>query len=304
MSQGQESEDEQMERVLKESLRSYEEERLLQETLERSKREEAEFARKRQRREEERRRLEEQRKREEEEVKRAEAEMQQRRLEEARLQARKLEEETRKALEEATARLEAEGKRLERNQQTIFSRLCLRGAPSGNENEIAIAASLETHEAERNRSHFNNRTNRILQSLDPPPVGRIRQCLELAKGTGGSVVGVHHKHANEIARKTGGNCSIRFLSRDISTRFDGSIGDCLLIEADDQESVEAAEVALVARAAEILALADRKPPATQPASPIQEKKEDTLAKKKIKQDQVSSPNTRPSHPAASSAPSK
>jgi hypothetical protein len=161
--------------------------------------------------------------------------------------------------------------------------LCQRRAPSGNRNAI----------------DFNNRTNNILQSLDPPPVGRIRQCLEFQKGMGGLLVGA----TNDIASEAGGNCSIRFLDRDISTRFDGTIGDCLLIEADDQESVEAAEVALVARAADILAVADRKPPATQPASPIQEKKEDTLAKKKIKQDQVSSPNTRPSHPAASSAPS-
>jgi class 3 adenylate cyclase len=132
---------------------------------------------------------------------------------------------------------------------------------------LALAASRMTHEVESGKLNFNNRTNRILESISPPPPGRFRQCLELQKGMGGLLVGAKFTYTNDIARKTGGNCSIRFLGRDISTKFDGTIGDCLLIEADDQESVEAAEVALVARAAEILARGDRKPPAIQPISP-------------------------------------
>jgi hypothetical protein len=166
----------------------------------------------------------------------------------SREEALRKEEEKRKEMEEIIAEIE--------NAEKIP----IIQKENSEEIKIAIAASLMTHEVESSRSNFNTRTNRILQSLPPPPPGRVHQCIELAKGSGGLLVGAKFAHSNTIARNAGGNCSIRFLPRNISTQFDGEMGDCLIIEADNMESVEAAEIALMTRATEIL-FSDRKPAA-------------------------------------------
>jgi hypothetical protein len=115
----------------------------------------------------------------------------------------------------------------------------------------AIQASLTSHDREQNRHHYNQRTRQLLESLDQPPPGRFRQCIEIPKETGQLVVGVHHHHTKEIARRAGGDCKIRFLPRNISINFDGQMGDCLLIEANDPGSIEIAETWLVRRVADL-----------------------------------------------------
>lgn len=89
-------------------------------------------------------------------------------------------------------------------------------------------------------------------------------------------MGTKFTYANEIARKAGGDCTIAFVSRKISSHFDGKTGDCLLIEADRMANVEITESALVTRAAEILFADDKLPAAvvqpslTEPSSPTPE----------------------------------
>jgi hypothetical protein len=119
------------------------------------------------------------------------------------------------------------------------------------EYDAAIQASLTSHDRDKNRHHYNQRTQQLLESLDQPPPGRFRQCIEIPKDTGQLVVGVHHHHTKEIARRAGGDCKIRFLPRNISINFDGVMGDCLLIEASNPGAIEIAETWLVSRVADL-----------------------------------------------------
>lgn len=129
----------------------------------------------------------------------------------------------------------------------------INGENNMNEEELrrAIEESLATHEREQTRNTYNQRTRQILDSLDQPPPGRYRQCIEIPKDTGKLVVGLHYHHTKEIARRAGGDCKIRFLPRNISINFDGQMGDCLLIEANNLGSVENAESWLLRRVADL-----------------------------------------------------
>ena len=161
------------------------------------------------------------------------------------------------ALEEEEARRrqaeqERKSKELKQLQeQEEANHTSLRNEDFDEEYQAAIQASLTSHDQERSRHHYNQRTHLLLESLEQPPLGRCRQCIEIPKETGQLVVGVHHHHAKDIARRVGGDCKIRLLPRNISINFDGQMGDCLLIEASNPESVEIAETWLVNRVADL-----------------------------------------------------
>lgn len=154
------------------------------------------------------------------------------------------------ALEEEEARRrQKELKQLQEQEEA--TQTSLRNEEYDEEYQAAIRASLTSHDQERNRHHHNQRTHLLLESLEQPLPGRCRQCIEIPKDAGQLVVGVHHHHTKDIARRAGGDCKIRLLPRNISINFDGQMGDCLLIEASNPESVEIAATWLVNRVADL-----------------------------------------------------
>jgi hypothetical protein len=258
-------EDAELQAILEESRREYEEKEKLRVLIEKIERKEAEHKRQeeiRLEREEAVRRVREEeikRLREEEIQRIKDEEEAKRRIEEERNQ-RARDDEIRRVREIQEEQLkrksEAEEKRLKELQQLGLDER-LRAEQNENrsaeddELQAAIQASLSSHGQEKTRHDFNQRTHQLLNSLDPPLPGRFRQCIEVPKDTGQLVVGLHHHHTKEIARRAGGNCKIRFLPRNISINFDGQMGDCLLIEADSAESVETAETGLLVRVADL-----------------------------------------------------
>ena len=61
----------------------------------------------------------------------------------------------------------------------------------------------------------------LLSSLDPPPQGRVRHCLEVIKDTGQLILGNKMKIAKDIASYAGGDCKISLLLKNISIDVHG-----------------------------------------------------------------------------------